>query len=399
MYYINDQVLDLNSIKITDPATGRVTYQYGTDQIKKLIANAWQELDERYFNKGEKLVFRTPGIRAAGSVKGNMGYSYPRSVSVKTNKGKVTVRWCEDVVEEEGRKVYKPVSRRIGQEQRTLHLSADDIEEAIWMYLFNPHIVKPGNPIGRTFLEDKEADAAKYAELETKNSVVAYWLYYESSPFYADEIRLDTIGLAWGENIEGKSIPYKKQKIAEAVKHGEKQGNPEYNMKAFDDVCRKMADGQDVRNVELMALIQRCIGRKVIRLDDQEFQWNIMAEDGRTKMKTICKVPPQAMTQARAILRQHLLANPDDANILRSALADEPMPSKFEKVTLEKALPPPGEINEEFIRSEMSFNDMKKLWQYFGYDWHEATKVKCIPVLIEKLILNSIEVPHDVKVK
>lgn len=400
MYYINEQLVDLNSIKVTDPTTRKVSYQYGNDEVKRMIANAWRELDERFWSKNEKVIFRTPGIRTAGSVKGNMGYAYPRAVSIKTNKGKVSVRWCEDVVEEEGKKVYKPAIHRIGQEQRVIYLGPDDVEEAIWMFLFNPHLVKPGNPVGRTFLDDKEADAAKYAETETKNSVVAYWLYYESSPLFNDEIKLDTIGLAWGVNTEGKSVQYKKQLIAEAVKAAEKRGNVEFNMKAFDEVCRKLADGQETRNVDTMALIQRCISRKVIRFDEDQFAWIILGEDGKTKMKTICKVQPAAVSQSRSILRQHLIGNPDDASILRSALSEEPVQSKYEKVPLSKPLPPPGEITEEYIRNEIPFNpDMKRLWNYFGYDYHEASKEKCIPVLVEKLVLNKVEVPWELRVK
>ena len=400
MYYIGDQLLDFNTIKTVDPGTGRVAYYNGGDEVRLKIAAAWREIDERFLNKGQPVVFKTPGLRIEGTLKGKMGYSYPRSASVKTKKGKVIVRWCEEVVEEGGKKVYKPVNAKVNKERRIITLRENDIEEILWMFLFNPHVVGPNNPSGMTFIEDKEKDAEKYAASETSNAVIAYWLFHNTSPFYADNDKLDTLCLAWGIDSEGKSIAYKKQLLAEAVKKGEKANNPERNQKAFNDVCSRMKDGQDTRLVEMDALIQRCIGRKIIRLDTERFVWAILAEDGYTMQKTICKVPPQSMTHAKSILRQFLITNPDDAQILYSAIREEPRNDRMERLTLTMALPPPGEIDENYIRTELPVNsDMRKLWGYFGMDPKRFNKEDCSTLLIEKLVLNRIEVPHDVKAK
>lgn len=388
-FAINDQIIDLQTIKMPDGS-----YYFGNDETRALLSGAWQELDRRFWNKGEPVVFKTPGIKS-GAGKGNQGYSYPRAVSHKTKRGKVTVVWYEDIKEEGGKKVYTPVCGKVGVNDKTITLQPEDIEKALFMFLFNPMVMKPGRMTGKTYLEDKEEDAKKYAEAETNSAVISYWLYREESPFYLDKSKLDTLALAWGVNPANKSIPYVKQLLAEAVKTCERRNDIEFNLKAFDSACEKLKGGEDVVNIEVLALIQKCISAKTIWFSQQEFKWQLLGIDQRTPIKTICKVPPQSINQARNILRSHLINNREDYQILESAVMGDMAPSKNDRVLLSVSLP--DVIDENFIRNELSWPDRKALYAYFGFDPKGAKDEVIVPVLCEKLILNNVKVPFAIK--
>ncbi|MBU0946229.1 MAG: hypothetical protein KKE53_17465, partial [Proteobacteria bacterium] len=205
MFYVNHQVLDLNTIKLPNGE-----FYQGNDEIKSLLAGTWREIEEKFFHKGLKVVFKTPGIMS-GQGKGNQGYAYPRSCFYPTKKGRIHIAWADNMVVENNRNIFTPILRKIGLNEKTLTLSEDNIEEILFMYLFNPNVISPKNPAGRTYIEDKEADALKYEETETSSAVLSYWLFRKESPFYSNESIVSTLCLAWGINPENKSITYRKQ--------------------------------------------------------------------------------------------------------------------------------------------------------------------------------------------
>lgn len=394
--YGNNQFIDLQSLKVMDGSAPK--YYEGTDIIKKKIAQAWKELDQRFWNKGELAIFKTPGI-VSGHGAGSRGYAVPRAVKVKTRQGEIPVYWYENIREEGGKKVYTPVVMRMGVEQKTLALGPEEIEKAIWMFAFNPHTINESRMNGKTYLEDKEAEAMKYAETETNAAVVSYWLFRAESPFYSDDDKLSTLCLAWGINPEGKSITYRKQLIAEAVKKAERQNDIEFNLKAFNSACEKLKDGQDTYDIEILALIQRCVNKRIIRFDGEAYKWTLLGTDGKTVLKTVCKVPPQQAGMSKTILRAHLKSTPDDFYMLQSAANGEPEPSKQDRVLLSVPLPAPEMIDEAFLKNDLSWPDRKNLWKYFGGDLHGVTDSMIVPLLLEKLVLNKIEVPWEVKKK
>lgn len=391
MLFANDQLIDLNTIKLND---GK--FYQGQDEIKTLIAGAWKEIEDRFFSKGESVVFKTPGIKSGGG-KGNQGYSYPRGVSHKTRKGKINIVWAEDVEERGGKKYYSPVSKRIDVTKKTLTLGQDDIEEILYMFLFNPMVIRPGKLSGKTYLEDKEADAVKYAESETNAAVISYWLFREESPFFASQPKLATLCLAWGVNPDGKSVNYLKQLLAEAVKKAEKRNEIEFNLKAFNSVCEKIKDGQSTRDVDAMALIQQCIIKRIIRFDDERFAWTLLGLDGKQVIKTILKVPPQQVGVSKALLKAHLVKSPDEYEMLRSAAGNEPVVTKHDRVLLSVALPEPDQITEDFLASDLSWADKKALYKYLGHDPRSANLEQIAPVLSEYFILQKRTVPWEIK--
>jgi len=386
--YVNGVVLDLSTVK-----SHAGVYYEGVDEIKSLFAGAWKEIDRKFLNKAEPVVFRTPGIKS-GVGKGNQGYAYPRIVDHKTKKGKVRIAWADDMKVENGKTVYSPILRSIGINEKTLRLGEDDIEEILFMFLFNPEVVTPKNPIGRTFLEDKEADALKYEENETSSAVVSYWLFRKESPFYANEVKISTLCLAWGVNPDNKSITYKKQLLAEAVKRAEKRNDLEFNFKAFDAVCAKLKDGGDTRDVDILALIQKCTNNRIIKYDADALAWVLLGMDGN-KLKTLCKVPPTMVEVRKNVLKKHLLVSPDDVHTLQSSLSDDPAPSSMDKVMLSVAIP--DVVTPDFIETVLTWPDKKALYKFFGYEVPGAKLEQIHPVLIEYLVIQKRTVPFEVK--
>lgn len=391
-YYINGQILDFNTLR--KPAGG---WYDGDEEIKKIIAGAWQELHTKFWSKGLPAVFITPGIRSGG-IKGNQGYSVPRSVAVKTKKGNITVAWAEEVKEENGRKVYMPVSERIRIEDRTLMLSETEIEKAIWMHAFNPARIGDGRIGGKTFLQDLEAEALKYAETETNAAVISYWLFRQESFLFTNEIKLSVLCLAYGINPDGKSLAYKKQLLAEAVKKAEKHSDPEFGLNAFNRMCEQMKDGQDTRLVDCQALVQKASNRRVIKFDEDKFEWQLLAEDGKTKVKTICKVNPQQKTNAKVILRQKLMESPDEYDMIAMALSTDEEVSELrgDKVKVSTALLDPADMSESFITGTLTWHDRKRLYQALGHDPRSKTDAEITPVLIEYFVLQRRTLPFYV---
>jgi len=395
MYWINNQPLSWDTIKLQD---GK--WYSGPDEIKTLLANTWREIEQKFFHNGESVIFNTPGMLTAGRGKGNQGYAYPRVVRHRTKKGPATIAWADEKKEnKDGTITYSPISKVVSPDKRCMRLGEDDIEEIIWMILFNPFVVKPGNPTGRTFLEDKEADALKYAESETNSAVISYWLFREESPFYNSPQKLSTLCLAWGVNPEGKSITYMKQLLAEAVKKAEKRGELEFNLKAFNSVCEKIKDGQDTRTVDALALIQLCINKHVIRLDNETFRWTLLGLDGKTVIKTVCKIPPQSIGQAKGILKAHLIANPDDYSMLSAAANNEPMEGKNDRVILSAPMPSPEEITEDYLTNDLSWAEKKRVYRLLGHEPRSATLEQIMPILIEYFIIQKKTVPFEVVTK
>ena len=387
-FYINDQVLDFNTLKTADGS-----FYKGNDEIKGLLAGAWEEIEKKFFKKGIKVIFKTPGIRS-GIGKGNQGYSYSRSVSYPTRKGKVRVTWADNQVNEGGQIKYTPVLKRMGLNHKTLILGPEDIEEILFMYLFNTHLISPKNPSGRTYLEDKEVDALKYEEAEKDAAVVSYWLFRKESPLYANEPMISTLCLAWGINPDNKSISYRKQLLAEAVKRCEKKKELEFNLSAFNKVCEKLKDGQDTTDIDIMALIQKCISGKVIKYEQDKLSWVLLGIEGNV-LKTICKVPPQMVNSNRNVLKKHLMGSPDDVQTLRSAVSDESIPSRHDQCVL--SAPLPDDVTLEYIENEMSWHDKKRIYKFLGHDPQGKNMDTIQPILIEYFVVQKRTIDFIVK--
>jgi hypothetical protein len=388
-FFVNHTILDLNTVKLPNG-----DFYVGTDEIKMKFAEAWKELEKRFWNKGEDVIFVTPGIKS-GSGKGNQGYWAPRVVNVNTKKGSVRIAWADDMKVEGGQTVYTPISFRIGVNEKVLTCTKDDLEVALFMFMFNNEVISETRPQGRTYLQDFEAEAKKYEETETNAAIISYWLFRKESPFYMDEVRISTLCLAWGVNPENKSNTYRKQLLAEAVKKNDRLKNPEFDMKAFDTICRKLSEGQDIRDVEIMSLIQKCIIRKVIRYDDQKFAWVFLGMDGNI-LKTICKVPPQNVSKNRDLLKKHLIGNPDDVETLLASIGGEPTPSRFDEVALTKALP--EDVTREYIEKDMGWTDMKKIYVFITQENTTGmAKEQIIPRLIEFFVVQKKTIPWRLK--
>lgn len=391
MIFINENALDLNTIKLPNG-----TYYSGADEIKLMFAGAWEEIDKKFFYKGQKVIFKTPGIKS-GNGKGNQGYGMPRVVKYKTRKGMATIAWADDIIKENNKVRYSPILKRIGLNEKTLILGPEDIEQVLFMFLFNPEMNSVKNPLGSTFLEDKEAEAMKYAEKETQSAVVSYWLFREESPFYSNETRISTLCLAWGINPENKSIIYKKQLLAEAIKSSEKKNDPEFNLKAFNKICEKMKDGQDTKEIEVMALIHKCVLNNVIKFDKDKLAWVLLGPEGKS-LKTICKVPPPMVNVSKNVIKKYLLTAPDDVQVLQAAADMDSLDMNSDFVELSVPLPDPEEMTEEFITGDsLSWHDKKALFKFLGNDTKHATKETIHPILIEYFVLNKRTVEFKVK--
>jgi hypothetical protein len=388
-FYINDQIVDLNTIRMVNDK-----WYDGPDEVKKMLAGAWKEIENRFISKGQPIVFITPGIKSGGG-KGNQGYKYPRVTTVKTRKGKVKVAWAEDQYVENGKTLYRPVSRDIGPNEKTLRLNPqEDIEEILFMFLFNPFLIGPAHPSGKTYLEDKEAEAEKYAETETNSAIISYWLYRKESPFYANDTKVTTLCLAWGINPDGRSLVYKKQLLAEDVKKAERRNDKEYGLDALNAACERLKEGQDVRDIEAMALIQQSIQKRIIRFDEDRVAWMLLGGEG-SPLKTLCKVPPQQVTQNRQVLSRYLIANPEDLHTLESAVGAEQGPGRQEVAELTVELP--EDVTEEYILNVMNWTDKRNIYKYLGYDVRKSTLETINPVLIEYFIIQGKRLPWVLK--
>lgn len=389
--YINGDPLDLRTLRNDD---GKFIALDSTDEIKKLFCDAWKELDYRFWSKNIPVEFRTPSIMSGGGP-GNRGYSYPRSLNYKTKKrGTVNIAWADERVSEDGKLVYKPVSRLIGVNEKTLLLDQDDVEEALFMWLFNPMVVRKDNPSGMTFLVDREEDARVYAEKETKSAVIAYWLYREESPLYENDKAIGTLCLAYGISPENKTITYQKQLLSNAVKNAEAHKDPEFGFNGFNSICEKLRDGQDTKDVDTLALIQRCTNAHIIEYDKDKLVWVLLDEQSRP-VKTICKVPPQQVSSSRLVLKRHLMASADDFSTLVSAAGGDPRPAKSDKIALSIGLP--DELTEDWIENTMPWPDKKKVYTFIKGDGTHATKETVVPTLIEYFITQKKTIQWELK--
>jgi hypothetical protein len=408
MFYIiegkNHIPIPLDGIKMQG-ASGQTKW-YGdsateNDEIKKSISNCWQDVERRFFNKGESVIFRTPGIKS-GLGKGNQGYAIPRVFSVRTSRGNKTMAWIDNFREgtglDAGRVIYEPSHFNIQPKDKTMVLDEDSIETILFMLLYNPMMIKDGQPVGRTFMEDKEEEALKYEMAETKNAIIHYWLFTQGVGFYNDDVRVTTLCHAWGiPNTEKWGLPRKKQLLSEAIKKAESKNEVQYNMASFNETCQKLRDGSDTRDVEILALITKCINRKVIRYDEKEFRWNLLAVDGKP-LKKLVTVPPQQTGMNRSVLKDYLVHHPEDVQQLFDSIADPGTDESSEEVVLLK-YPLPDVITEEFVRDDMNYADMQRISKVFGKNALGATKEELIPFLIEKLVLQKIEIKWKLKEK
>ena len=372
------------------------------DEIKKMISNCYQEVQRKFFNVGESVIFKTPGIKS-GIGKGNQGYSIPRLFDVKTSRGPKRMAWVDTISDgsglDAGRIIYDPFTFDIYPKDKTLTLGESDIEKIIFMMLFNPHLITPKNPIGRTYLEDKEEEALKYEATEAENAIIHYWLFTQGVGFYADDSRVTTLCHAWGiPNIEKWSLARKKQLLAENVKVAERKHDLQYGRQALNDACKKLSDGSDIKDVEILSLIQRCVDRKVIKYyEAPDFAWKMLAKDGKA-LKKIITVPPQQTNMSRAVLKDYLLRSPEDVDQLYSSISDpDTEPSKFDVVELKNPLP--DEITEDWIKDDADYNDLKKIYRYFGGTEITASRETIVPFVVSKIVMEGAQVPWKLKEK
>ncbi len=389
MFYIikgkNAEVIELNSIKtsIKPPK-----YYDGDNVIKKRLAEAWQMVDEKFLSKDEPVVFTTPTIMS-GVGKGNQGYLAPRILDVKTNKGVVRVAWCDSIDESNGKLVYHPTHLDVNPSLKTMELGESDIEKILFMICFNPFVVTAGNPI--TKLVDKEKEAEQFQEKEESAGVINYWLFNNYSKLYNSEPLIETLCSVWGIAQAGKyTLARKKQMLAEAVRAADKRGDLEYNLKAFDTFCRKLEEGSDTKEVETLAIIQKCVDKKIIAYKGTpDFKWFLLGEDGKS-LKTLCKVPPQEEKFNRKVLKVHLLRTSDDMEILEAALGMIKGADEEEKVLiLRKVLPPEGEITAQFLENEIDRFDAMKLYWYFIGAPGTKSKAEMLPELIQLMVIEK----------
>jgi hypothetical protein len=387
---INGVYCDLNQIGRNESGQWP---DFRKEEVKQLLSNAWQEIDRKFFSKNLPVVFRTPGIKS-GMGKGSQGYSYPRSTWVKTkSQGRIRVSWYDTKETKDNVTEYKPAGKRIGMEEKTLTLGPNDIEEVLFMWLFNPNVVMPGGRMnGKTFLEDREMEAMKYEEAETAASAVSYFLFFKESPFYSDEDKIDKLCLAWGIDPSNKTITFRKQLLAEAVKKGEKNKELDFNFAAFNKRCEQLRDGNDTRELDTMALIQKAINRAVIKFDKDKIEWQLIGIDGNS-LKTICKVPPQSIDKAKVVLRRHLIENPENVEYIKIGLDEPQAPSRHDRVKLKENLP--EVVDEEYILNVMTWPTKKALYQYLGYDARAKTMADIHPVLIEHYVTKGLTVPFE----
>jgi len=395
MFDVNGQYLDLATVKYLNKAGSHYEYYDGPDEVKKLFATVWRDIDQRFLNQRKPVVYKTPSIITMGSAgkegSRSRGYAFPRSCTVKIGgRGNVRIDWYDTKKVENGATVYAPVTYKIRQENRTLFLDAADIELILAMEIMNPHLSK-GNRAGWTFLDDPEADARTYAEIETKNATVAYWLYRAESMFFDDADKLRTLALACGINPDTLSVYLMKQKISEAVKAGEKRGDTELNNTAFDRMCSAIKDGYDTDDVMLSATVHRAMQLGVLKLYPEEFCYKLLKDDRITPAKTLCKVPPNMIDKAMIVLKEHLRSHRDDREYVEMSVDTTQPMNRLEEVVLDNPLPEPEDMTEERV-ADIEYADMRRLYAYFGESARATNKDKMIPLLVDKLVTQRTKV-------
>lgn len=396
MFDVNGTFLDLTQIKWHENGSQHASYYDGPDEVKKMFAKVWREIDTRFLNHRKPVIFKTPSILTMGSAgkEGfrSRGYAFPRSCKVKVpSRGEVTVSWYDNKQTENGRTVYTPVVYKVLPEKKMMTLDASDIELILAMIIMNPHFARDGQP-GWTFLDDPEMDAIRYAEDETKNATVAYWLFRPESPLCKNEVMLSRLCLAWGINPDTMSPMLMKQKLSESVKNAEKRGDRDMDNAAFDRACQTITTGNDGTDLELSVVMNRALQLKIIRLNEEKFCYELLKEDRKSVAKVFCKIPPQSIDKARFYLKEHLRNHVDDFDLLETAVDVTPAVTKFDEIYLSRPLPEPEAITEDFIE-DIPWPDMRKLFSFFGEDIRGATKDRIKPFLVDKLVVNRIKVP------
>jgi hypothetical protein len=100
----------------------------------------------------------------------------------------------------------------------------------------------------------------------------------------------------------------------------------------------------------------------------------------------------------RSVLKDYLVHHPEDVQQLFDSIADPGTDESSEEVVLLK-YPLPDVITEEFVRDDMNYADMQRISKVFGKNALGATKEELIPFLIEKLVLQKIEIKWKLKEK
>jgi len=359
-----------------------------TDELKLKIDSVYRMVWDKFLGKDEPVVFKTPGIKS-GLGKGNLGYSFPRIVDIPTKAGRRRVAWCDTIEEEGGKKKYLPVRFQIGTSQKTMILGTEDIELILAMFLINQDLNTPQNLSGRTFLEDKEAEAEKFEIEESKGAIIHYWLFTKGIGFCSDEPRVNNLCLAWGiPNPQKLTLARKKQLLSEKIKESEKKNELNYNLAAFNEACKKMADGDDIRDIEILSAIQQCMDKKIIAYNDApDFRWIMLDVSGKM-LKTICKVQPPQSPQARTILKNYLINHPDEADEIIDLLGN---PDEKAENVVKLYRPLPEVVTKEWLKDDLmgdmnGWVDAKNLFKYFGGNPSLAKKETLIPFLIQKMV-------------
>ena len=402
MFDVNGTYLDLTQVKWYQNGAQHASYYDGPDEVKKMFAKVWRDIDERFLNHNKPVIFKTPSILTMGSggKEGfrSRGYAFPRSCKVQVpSRGEVTIAWYNTKEVKNGATVYLPVVHKILPENKMMTLDEGDIELILAMMIMNPHMNTDKRP-GWTFLDDPEADAMKYAEDETKNATVAYWLFRPESPLSKNEQMLSRLCLAWGINPDTMSLNLMKQKLSQYVKNAEKSGDLDANNAAFDRACREITTGNDGSDIDIQVTMNRALQLKIIQLNEAKFCYELLKDDRKSVAKVFCKVPPQSIDKAKYFLKEHLRNHPDDMELLEVSVDVTPQVTKFDQVVLSIPLPDPEVITAEMVE-ELPWPDMRKLYSHFGEDIRGANKEMIIPFLVDKLVTQRQKVPWKLSTK
>lgn len=379
--YKDGERIDLSTVRPYDSKGAEISYN-GTDPIKQMLHVAWKDVWKRYFRKGKPVVFVSPKVRS-GQKPGNEGYNCPRNVAIATSMGTANIVWADTMLEKNGTTEYLP--SRYDMNFKEIILNERDIEEILFMICFNPHFAKDGqiNDMKQTYLRDDVADAEERLGSMAESAGVVYLLTSTNSPIYDDEDVVNTLCLAWGvSKPETKEMGIKKLELLNSVTEYARRNEKMYGYDAFE----RAAKDADNPRIKHLALIQSCYDRNGIKLNREQFRWELIGEFGQTQ-KILVKVPPQDIDRAKDILLSHLINTPGDVEILESLVGAIKLAKKEQK---DLGFPIPEAVTEEWL-GELGWAEIKRLYRRITGDlnWKEKKREQMIDACKEFFIVNG----------
>jgi hypothetical protein len=380
-FYKDGERIDLTTVRPYDGAGKEIIYQ-GPDLIKQMLHVAWKEVWKKYFRQGKPVVFHSPKVRS-GQQDGGGGYNCPRNVAIQTSMGTANVVWADTAIEKDGSMTYLPT--RYDLETRELLRHENDIEEILFMICFNPHFAKDGklNDMKKTYLRDDVSDAEKTLGGLAESAGVIYLLTSSNSPIFNDEEVIDTLCLAWGvSKPETKEMGIKKLELLNAVTEFSKHNDKLWGYDAFEKAVKDF-DSPRIMN---LALIQACYDRNGIKLNREQFRWELVGEAGQVQ-KILVKVPPQDIARAKDILLAHLMQTPGDVEILESLVGGIKLQKTAPK---ELGFEVPEDVTEVWL-TELGWHEINRLYRQVTKDinWKDVKKDQKVAQLKEFFITNK----------